>query len=258
MRFANVAAILLGAVVLAGCGDSPLYSDLTERQANEVQAALLSARIEARKSPMTKAKGWAVTVAQGDIPRAMAVLNASGLPRQQQRTLGEVFPKEGFVSSPLEERARYVFALSQEVERTLMQLDGIVEARVHIALPERNVLDETPDSASASVVIIERPGAQLEARETDIKAIVTDGVEGLKDINRVTVKFFTRRGSDVSPSLATGSGRSWSAPIAASVGILFVAIISGASIRFLRRAPAERRAPSAPRAPPAAAPRRSV
>jgi type III secretion protein J len=53
-------------------------------------------------------------------------------------------------------------------------------------------LDDKPQSASASVVIIERPGANLELRETDIKAIVTDGIEGLKDINRVTVKFFTR------------------------------------------------------------------
>ena len=108
------------------------------------------------------------------------------------RTLGNVFPKESFVSSPLEERARYIFALSQEVQQTLMQLDGIVDARVHIALPERSLLDDKPQSASASVVIIERPGANLELRETDIKAIVTDGIEGLKDINRVTVKFFTR------------------------------------------------------------------
>ena len=41
-------------------------------------------------------------------------------------------------------------------------------------------------------MVIERPGANLEMRETDIKAIVTDGIEGLRDINRVTVKFFTR------------------------------------------------------------------
>jgi type III secretion protein J len=232
MRIATLPALLFGVVLLAGCGSSPLYSDLTERQANEVQAALLSARIEAQKSAMAKGKGWAVTVAQSEIPRAMAVLNAAGLPRQQLRTLGDVFPKEGFVSSPLEERARYVFALSQEVERTLMQLDGVVEARVHIALPERSVLDERPESASASVVIIERAGAQLEARETDIKAIVTDGVEGLKDINRVTVKFFTRSQYDASAVRTAGSG-SWSAPLATAAGVMLAAIVGGAGVRFL-------------------------
>jgi type III secretion protein J len=177
---------------LVGCSRSPLYSDLTETQANEVQAALLLEHIDAQKTPMAKSKGWSIAVAHDDIPKAMAVLGAAGLPRQALRNLGDVFPKESFVSSPLEERARYIFALSQEVQQTLMQLDGIVDARVHIALPERSLLDDKPQSASASVVIIERPGANLELRETDIKAIVTDGIEGLKDINRVTVKFFTR------------------------------------------------------------------
>jgi type III secretion protein J len=189
-----VALSLLGlaAALLGGCSRSPLYSDLNESQANEVQAALLSAHIDADKLPQTKSKGWSVAVAHDEIPKAMGVLSAAGLPRQPLRTLGDVFPKEGFVSSPLEERARYIFALSQEVQQTLMQLDGIVDARVHIALPERNLMDDKPESASASVVVIERPGANLEMRETDIKAIVTDGIEGLRDINRVTVKFFTR------------------------------------------------------------------
>ena len=137
----------------------------------------------------------------------MAVLTAAGLPRQQLRSLGDVFPKEGFVSSPLEERARYVFALSQEVEQTLLQFDGVVDARVHIALPERNVLDDKPQSASASVVIIEQPGAHLESRETDIKAIVTDGIEGLRDVNRVTVKFFTRRPAGAPPGALVSSAQ---------------------------------------------------
>jgi type III secretion protein J len=242
MRIALIPMWLLCAGVLAGCGDSPLYSDLTERQANEVQAALLSARIDAEKSKLAKSKGWAVSVPRPDIPRAMAVLNASGLPRQALRTLGDVFPKEGFVSSPLEERARYVFALSQEVERTLTQLDGVVEARVHIALPEHNVLDDQQDSASASVVIIQRPGAALESRVTDIKAIVTDGVEGLRDVNRVTVKFFTRAATDLSSTRNVVRGASWAAPVAAGAGVLLVAIVGGSAVQFLRkRAPASRR-----------------
>jgi type III secretion protein J len=188
----RLALLLAAAAILSGCTRTPLYTDLTETQANEVQAALLAAHIDAQKAAMTKSKGWSIAVAHDEIPRSMAVLEAAGLPRQSLRTLGDVFPKESFVSSPLEERARYIFALSQEVQQTLMQLDGVVDARVHIALPERSLLDDKPQSASASVVIIERPGANLEMRETDIKAIVTDGIEGLKDINRVTVKFFTR------------------------------------------------------------------
>jgi type III secretion protein J len=203
---ARCAWVLAAACITAGCSRGPLYSDLTETQANEVQAALLSAGIDARKGAVVKSKGWSIEVDRADLPHAMAVLNASGLPRQPLRTLGEVFPREGLVSSPLEERARYVFALAQEVEQTLRTLDGVVDARVHIAMPERNVFDDKSPSASASVVIIEQPGASLEARETDIKAIVTDGIEGLNDINRVTVKFFTRH-SAPNPPPAAARGR---------------------------------------------------
>ena len=236
--------IALAVTALAGCSRGPLYSDLTETQANEVQAALIGAGIDAQKTPVAKSKGWSVSVDRTDIPRAMSVLNAAGLPREPLRTLGDVFPKEGFVSSPLEERARYVFGLSQEVQRTLMQLDGVVEARVHIAIPERNVLDDKPPSASASVVIVMQPGAGLESRETDIKAIVTDGVEGLNDINRVTVKFFTRRPAPgLLPALhpAEQVARTnewvrtspWSLSLA-GVGLLCFAMAGGAGVRYLR------------------------
>ena len=215
MQRLRLGALLLMTGGLVACTNNPLYSDLTEKQANEVQAALLMAQIDAEKVPMTKGTGWSVQVSQGDIPRAMAVLSAAGLPRQPLRTLADVFPKEGFISSPLEERARYIFALSQEVEQTLMQLDGVIDARVHIALPEASLLDEKPQSASASVVIIEQPGANLELRETDIKAIVTDGIEGLRDINRVTVKFFTRKRSAIDVAADSGGSatkKSWWPP----------------------------------------------
>ena len=199
------ALLLFVCLVSVGCTRNVLYTDLTETQANEVEAALLYAHIDAEKGAVAKSKRFSISVSHGDIPRAMAVLTAAGLPRQQLRTLGDVFPKEGFISSPLEERARYVFALSQEVQKTLLQFDGVVDARVHIALPERNVLDDKPQSASASVVIIEQPGAHLESRETDIKAIVTDGIEGLRDVNRVTVKFFTRRPASAPPGALVSS-----------------------------------------------------
>ncbi len=186
------AGVLVSMLTLAACGGSPLYSALDEQQANEIEAALLDAGIDADKQAAAKGEGWSVTVAKTDVPRAMQILSSHGLPRAPQTSLGEVFEKKGFVSSPLEERARYLYALSQELSRTLMQLDGVVSARVHIALPEKDVLGETRDSASASVVIIHDEQADLRDRETDIKAIVTDGIEGLDDVNRVTVKFFPR------------------------------------------------------------------
>ncbi|WP_020410928.1 type III secretion system inner membrane ring lipoprotein SctJ [Hahella ganghwensis] len=181
-------------LLLTGCEQSPLYSSLTEQQANEVEAALLQAEIDAAKVRAENGEDWAIKVSRDQLPQAMAVLREQGLPRVDSLSMGDIFRKEGFVSSPVEERARYLYALSQELSATLMEIDGVVSARVHVALPQHGLLDEERDSASVSVVIIQQPSVDLSIHETDIKAIITDGVEGVDDVNRVTVKFFTRHG----------------------------------------------------------------
>ncbi|MEP7042841.1 MAG: type III secretion inner membrane ring lipoprotein SctJ [Dokdonella sp.] len=195
--------VLIGAG-LAGCmGDSQtLYSHLDEQQANEVSAALLRANINADKRQADRATDWSVLVAKHDLPAAMAILQAGGLPHSAHPSMGEVFKKEGFVASPTEDKARYQFALSEELSSTLQKIDGVVSARVHVALPDHDLIGGKADSASASVVIVTEPGAHVQDRETDIKAIVKDAVEGLDNPDRVTVKFFTRA---TLPDLPTAS-----------------------------------------------------
>ena len=203
--------VLLASLALgvAGCmGNSQvLYSHLGEQQANEVSAALLRANIDADKHQAERATDWSVTVDKKDLPAAMAILSAAGLPHQAHASMGEVFKKEGFVASPTEDKARYLYALSEELSDTLQKIDGVVSARVHVALPDRDLIGGKPDSASASVVIVTEPGAHVQDRETDIKAIVKDAVEGLDNPDRVTVKFFTRSAQEAAPTAAAASGK---------------------------------------------------
>jgi len=188
----KVLAAVTFVISLTSCQETELYSALSEQQANEVHAALLAKGVEASKQRSETEGMWRINVNRQQFPVAMTILDSAGLPRAKKQSMGEVFPKEGFVSSPLEERARYLHALSQELSNTLMQLDGVVSARVHVALPENRTLTKNEDNASVSVVIIHQPDTDLTIYETDIKAIVTDGIEGMNDINRVTVKFFER------------------------------------------------------------------
>ena len=126
-------AVLLPA--LTACGYDTLYSDLDERQANEMQALLLSQDIDARKTRSDNA--WQLEIRADDLTAAMALLSSQGFPRDDYQSLGDVFRKEGFVSSPLEERARLLHGLSQELSRTLSQIEGVIVARVHLAIPEQ-------------------------------------------------------------------------------------------------------------------------
>lgn len=181
-------AATLACLALAGCNETDLYSQLSERQANELVAALQSAGIGSEKRSRD-ATNWSVQVSRGDFARAVDTLRAAGLPREEFETLGQVFRKEGFVSSALEERARLVYGLSQELSNTLSAIDGVVVARVHLAVPERDPLSDKPRPASASVMVKHRSGVDMSLQVGQIKALVVNSVEGLTYDN-VTVTLF--------------------------------------------------------------------
>ncbi|MDO5087055.1 MAG: type III secretion inner membrane ring lipoprotein SctJ [Comamonadaceae bacterium] len=177
------------ALLLAACSQQELYGQLSERQANEMVAVLRNAGLAADKTAARDGKSFTVTTSSGDFSRAVEVLHAGGFPRDNYDTLGQVFKKEGFVSSPLEERARFTHALSQEISNTLSNIDGVVQARVHVSVPEKNPLADKPIPATASVFIKHRPGLDLTQQVGKIKALVVNAIEGLPYDN-VTVALF--------------------------------------------------------------------
>ncbi|MGI9232108.1 MAG: type III secretion system inner membrane ring lipoprotein SctJ [Woeseiaceae bacterium] len=179
--------ILFCAVALTGCGQETLYSRLDEREANEMLAVLLSNGIDARKVGL--GDSLELTTKRRDLPVAIALLSERGYPRQDFESLGEVFKREGFVSSPLEERARLLYALSQELAETLSAIDGVVTARVHLAIPEQRVLSDEIKPSSASIFVKHRPGSPVAEQAALIKALVVNSIEGLPYDN-VTVTFF--------------------------------------------------------------------
>lgn len=166
--------------LLVGCKkDMELHTQLSESDANEVIAALIENQILATKKP-TK-EGISVIIDESDIAGAVQVLNARGLPRKNRASLGEVFRKEGIISSPLEERARYIYALSQELEYTLSQIQGVIVARVHVVLPEKVAPGEPIQPSSAAVFIKHQPILDPDVASPKIKRMVASSIPGLAD-----------------------------------------------------------------------------
>ncbi len=191
--------LLLAVTLLAGCGRSVLYSQLDETQANEVLAALIDHNVDARKEADKRGEGWQVLVDRGDMPAAMAVLHNAGLPHSST-DIGAMFEKQGFVSSPLEDKQRYIYARQQQLNQTLRQLDGVVDAYVYLSVPDKNPLSESPVVGSASVILIVAPNADIKSQTTEIKAAVMNGTESLTDPTRVSVTTFRRNPTPVNVS----------------------------------------------------------
>ncbi|HJV80594.1 type III secretion system inner membrane ring lipoprotein SctJ [Noviherbaspirillum sp.] len=172
------AMIMCTALLLTACGSEvELFGGLLESESNEVLGALLNAGIEAHKT--SNKAGVSISVEQSAVVRAIDVLHQQGLPHTRRVTMGDVFKKENLISSPLEERARYLYALSQELELTLSRIDGVIASRVHIVLPERSGVGEPIVPSSAAVFLKYRPGYGVENVVSQIRSLTTNSIPGL-------------------------------------------------------------------------------
>ena len=146
----KIALIAAGVMMFAGCEkEVALHSQLEERQANLVMAALLDDGIACRKTPGDEG-AWNVMISESDFAAAANLLERRGLPRRSYHGVAEVFRKTGMVSSPSEERIRFMDALAQDLSRTISCIDGVVDARVHVVLPENDPFAKNTLPSSAA------------------------------------------------------------------------------------------------------------
>lgn len=166
-------------LTLAACSEQvELVSGLKEDEANQILSVLLNTGIAAQKT--TGAEGMVISVESEEVAEALGIMRAKGLPQQQFVKMGDVFKKEGLISSPLEEKVRYIYALSQELSETISQIDGVVTARVHVVLPSESTgLSAASDPASASVFIKHEPNSVVENVVPQIKRLVVNSISQL-------------------------------------------------------------------------------
>jgi type III secretion protein J len=238
-------APLFFVLLCVGCNDVVLHADLQEKEANEMLALLLDAGVHAAKAKGEEGK-WMLTVAQGEFAKAVGELRKHGYPRDRYENIGVLFKKSGLVSSPTEERIRLMHGLSQELSDTISQIDGVLAARVHIALPTANPFGEVKQAASASVFIKHRPNANLATTLPQITKLVASSIEGLKyeDVSTV-LSVSDEPGPDAKPApkpetvtiaglkMAPESVNTFWGIVAAVGGVLLLAIV-GLAFALLR------------------------
>ncbi|ASL49016.1 Nodulation protein NolT (plasmid) [Burkholderia sp. AD24] len=199
------AALVCALLLLAGC-QRELYSGLSEADANQMLAVLGDAGIVAQKDNDARdaadRQAWQLSVDDGDLQNALTVLHAQGLPKPGYASLGELFQKQGLVSTPAEERVRYLYGVSQDLSRTLQDIEGVVVAHVQVVIPENDPLADRIKPSSAAVYIRYRPGVDLRAMAPMVKDLVAHSIEGLQYDN---VSLFLQP-ADERPARVNGVG----------------------------------------------------
>jgi flagellar M-ring protein FliF len=156
---------------------SLLYNDLSSTDSGAIAAKLEEQQIAYQISE----DGSRVTVQDTEVGRARMLLAEAGLPNGG--SLGyELFDNQsGFGTTNDIVNMNKVRALEGELARTISALDPVRSARVHLVLPERQLFSRESRSASASVALGMRPGAQLNSDQImAIQSLVASAVPELK------------------------------------------------------------------------------
>ena len=74
----------------------------------------------------------------------------------------EVFNNEEFGTSDFVQKINYQRALQGELTRTILSIDEVESARVHLALPEQGLFRKEQERAKASVTVVTKPGRTLQ------------------------------------------------------------------------------------------------
>lgn len=96
----------------------------------------------------------------------------------------EIFESSDFGITDFAQRVNYKRALEGEITRTISSLAEVRHARVHLVLPERNLLLQNEALTTASVTIFPKPGTQLSWSQIDgIQEMVSRAVPSLQKAN---------------------------------------------------------------------------
>ena len=158
---AGVAAAIAAAIWLVmwsqGQNYTVLYGQLSERESGQVMDALTAAGIEFKLNP-----SGAVSVPESKVQEARIRLASQGLPQSDSMGIEMIQKDSALGNSSMMESARYQSVLETELARTIIKVQGVQSARVHLALPKPSVFLRDAHKATASVMLQLYPGRRLE------------------------------------------------------------------------------------------------
>lgn len=192
------------ALALVGC-QAELAAGLSENDANAMIVALDRAGIGASKESEAGSDPplYVVRVGPDDVADALAVVRAEGLPRAIEPGVAEVFGEGSLVPTPTEERARFVAATSGEIARSIESIEGVLDARVHIALPDTSSLSfDAPRPPPRASVLIRYRGDLAPYDESAIRRLVAGAVDGLDEASIAVVGVATPAAPPVSERMS--------------------------------------------------------
>lgn len=160
----------------------PLFTNLTAEDAGEIVKKLK----EAKTPYQITSDGKGILVPADKVYELRLTMASEGLP--QGGGVGfEIFDRKNFGMTEFVQKLNYQRALQGELSRTISQINGVEQARIHLVIPEKTLFKENEKPATASVVLKMKSNRPL--RDSEVQGVVhliAASVEGM-DPEQVTI-----------------------------------------------------------------------
>ncbi|TGG95979.1 flagellar basal body M-ring protein FliF [Natronospirillum operosum] len=191
LMVALAAAVALGfAAVLwtQGTNYRPLMSAHDSYEVRDVLDVLSEARVDFNIDP----NSGLILVRDSQLHDARLAVARAGLSTDQTVGMELLDDAGGLGTSQFMETARYRRALEGELARTVMSMNQVRSARIHLAIPERSVFVRDVRQGSASVFVDLHGGTALERDQ--VKAIVNLVANSVPQMDSGQVSVIDQRG----------------------------------------------------------------
>ncbi len=118
----------------------------------------------------------------------------------------ELFDTSNMGATDFERNINYQRALQEELRRSIVQVDAVKQARVHLVIPEKSAFIDNQRKAQASVIIELKPMVKLQPEQ--VKGIAELLVGSVQNLSIEDVKIIDTAGNILSDSInnSTSSG----------------------------------------------------
>jgi flagellar M-ring protein FliF len=166
-----------------------LFSGMQPKESSEVVSILQSSGVKYKLDPAT----GQLLVPASKVQSLRLKLAAEGLPRSASPGMDILNEDQGFGTSQFVERARYQKALEEELARSIMGIQNVRSARVHLATPKQSVFVRDRKAATASVVVNLYAGRNLE--QGQVAAITHMVASSVPNMESANVNVVDQRGN---------------------------------------------------------------
>lgn len=158
---------------------APLFTGLEPKQAGKIAEELKAMKVPYRLTD----QGKTIAVPADRVYDLRVALASRGVLFEAGPGF-ELFDQQKFGATDYEQQVSYQRALQEELRRTIVQIEGVEQARVHLVLPRESLFIDRQVTPSASIALKLKPLTTLKPEQVQgIVDLVVGSVQGLQPEN---------------------------------------------------------------------------